>query len=231
VVVETANPATVSNAPAVSLAATDGATCSDPTEVVTAAGLSLPNAKVISPNLHQNIFVSPSANGSTTSNNASVLVVELTNAQIAQVAQENNVEPSFGSCLVGINPNPNANSPFSFTPLNAGASITLTPPSGSPIALPLQSPGYYQSASGSTPFPSGCWNLTNGSGGADIGALSFNFPVPPQVIWTNQAATPMATSISRALRRPPRRRAGSITSASSAPRRHRRGVSPSRARF
>ena len=197
VAVETANPATVSNAPTISLAAADGTTCSDPTEIITAAGLSLPNAKAISPNLHQNIFVSPNANGSTTtstSNDASVLVVELTNAQIAQIAQENNVEPSFGSCSVGINPNPNANSPFSFTPLNAGASITLTPPAGeAPLRCRCRARGTINRRVVQRRFRAGSWKLTNGTGGADIGALSFNFPVPAQVTWTNQAATLGAT--------------------------------------
>jgi uncharacterized protein (TIGR03437 family) len=196
VVVQTANPVLVSNGPTISLAPIDGSSCSDATDVVTAAGLSLASAKVFSFNLNQNIFVSPNGNGTTTSstsNHAQVLTLELTNAQINQIAQTNNVEPSFGSCSVNVNANPSANGPFNPTFLDAGASVTLTPPSGNPIVLPPQLPGDYKSAMGATPFPSGTWNVTNGKGGADVGALNVNIPVPVQITWTNQAATVGAT--------------------------------------
>jgi uncharacterized protein (TIGR03437 family) len=194
VVVQTANPVLVSNGPTISLAAADGSTCSDPTAIVPATALSLPLAKILSFNLNQ--FVNPNGNGPNTpltSTYAEVFTIQVTNDEIRQIAQTNNVEPSFGSCSVGINANPSANGPFTATLLDAGPSVTLTPPSGQPIVVPPQVPGDYKTAKTSVMFPSGIWNLTNGKGGADVGALNINIPVPAQITWTNQAATVGAT--------------------------------------
>ena len=46
--------------------------------------------------------------------------------------------------------------------------------------------GQYKAKSGS-PIASGTWAFSDGSGGPDVGPLSFNFPVPPPVTWTNQS--------------------------------------------
>jgi hypothetical protein len=47
-----------------------------------------------------------------------------------------------------------------------------------------------------TAIPAGNWKFSN-TGGSDVSSLSFSFPVPAQVTWTNQAAL-ANTSISRA---------------------------------
>jgi hypothetical protein len=99
-----------------------------------------------------------------------------------------NAEPSFGSCYTGFSNNPGANGPNSATFLNAGTSVTLTPPSGTALTLTPQSVGGYASATSSTALPSGTWSFSNGTGGSGVGPLSFNFPVPQQVTWSNMAA-------------------------------------------
>ncbi|HML16954.1 MAG TPA: hypothetical protein VK419_08000 [Bryobacteraceae bacterium] len=193
VVVQTANGGTpvVSNAPTIALAATDGATCSDPTQFVPSSALSLNNAKVIYIATKENISVSINPNGSqtqTASSYAETLLFEQTQAQIAELAGSVNVEPSFGSCYVGITANPNGGSPPNATFLNAGSTITLTPPSGPALTLTSSSGGeLYQSSSSSQAIPSGTWSFSDGSGGPDVGPLSFNFPVPQPVTWSNQS--------------------------------------------
>jgi hypothetical protein len=72
--------------------------------------------------------------------------------------------------------------------LNAGTSITLTPPSGAELTLAAQSVGVYGSASSSTALASGTWSFSNRAGGPGLGPLSFTFPVPEQITWSNQAA-------------------------------------------
>ena len=76
------------------------------------------------------------------------------------------------------------------TPLNAGPAVTLTPPSGAALTLNATSPagGQYKSGRSGLTLPSGTWAFSDGAGGPDVGPLSFNFPVPPPVSWTNQSA-------------------------------------------
>jgi len=195
VVVQTANGATVieSNGPVIALSATDGGTCSDPTTVVSSSDLNLSSAKVFYVQTEQNTSVNLSANGNATTStddSAQVIFLQGTQAQIANIAAQNNVEPSFGSCYVGINANPQANGPLDFTLLNAGPTITLTPPSGPPYNLGVQqgaAPGIYGGGLGTAALPGGTWMFSNGSGGPDVGPLSFNFPVPQPVTWSNQS--------------------------------------------
>ena len=69
IVVETMNGNTpvVSNGPTIALAATDGATCSDPTQFVPASDLSLSSAKVAYVGVQQNVSVNFNPNGTSTS--------------------------------------------------------------------------------------------------------------------------------------------------------------------
>lgn len=202
IVVETMNGATpfVSNGPTIALAATDGATCSDPTAYIPTADLSLASAKVLFLQTQEGVNVNPGPNGTSTTqtfDQAFALLFSATQAQVAALAPQVNTEPSFGSCYVGVvsatgsyGPNP------SFTPLNAGNTITLTPPTGAAISLTAQS-GQYQSAEGSTAIPGGTWSFSNGSGGPDVGSLSFKFPVPLPVTWSNQNAL-LGSTVNRA---------------------------------
>jgi uncharacterized protein (TIGR03437 family) len=191
IVVQTATPVVVSNGPTIALADTDGVTCSDPTQVFTSSLLSKNSSKVMFISLNQSASVSLPANGTattTTTSQASAQFFQATQAQLAAAAPGANSQPSFGSCYTGFSKNPGANGPFSPTFLNAGTSITLTPPSGAELTLAAQSVGVYGSASSSTALASGTWSFSNGAGGPGLGPLSFTFPVPEQITWSNQAA-------------------------------------------
>jgi hypothetical protein len=182
----------VSNGPAISLAATDGATCEDPTQRFPPAITESKNSvKALAIGPMQNVSVKLNADGSTTTTTASgaqALISQFSPAQVAADATNftgANYVPSLGSCYTGFSSNPAANGNLSSTPLNVGSTITLTPPSGSPLTLTPGGIGY-ASNSTSTTLPSGTWMFSNGAGGPDIGPLSFNFTVPAQVNWTNQ---------------------------------------------
>jgi uncharacterized protein (TIGR03437 family) len=188
--VQTSTPLVVSNGPVISLAATDGATCSDPNQKVPSSYLSKSSVKAMFMGLQQNSFICPPGANctSSTTSQAGAEFFQFTPAQLASIAQSANAEPSFGSCYTGINANPGGNGPNPGTFLNAGTSVTLTPPSGNPLILASQALGVYGSAKSSTAIPSGTWSLSNGAGGSDIGPLNFSFPVPQQVTWTNTGA-------------------------------------------
>ena len=197
IVVQTSNNGTpiVSNAPTIALSGTDGGTCSDPTQLV----LSSPTAngvKVLSVGLQQFINITTYAGppDAVISGKARVDVLQLTQSQIVAVAPEQNVAPSFGTCYVGINPDPNANDPFMPTGLDAGPTIILNPPSGPAVAASENGTGFYRKDLGTGglalgagfTLPSGTWNVSNGAGGADVGPLSFRLPVPQPITWTNR---------------------------------------------
>lgn len=204
IVVQTSNGGTpvVSNAPTISLSDTDGGTCSDPLQQLPFSALNVSSAKILVVDLRQSINITGNAGGppsGTISGRAEVDMFQVNQAQIAAVMPEANVAPSFGTCNVGINPDPNANGPFNPAPLNGGSTITLTPPSGSAISVTDQNnvPGFYQADLGKTNLApgagftllNGIWNFSNGTGGPDIGPLSFNFPVPEPVVWMNRGST------------------------------------------
>jgi uncharacterized protein (TIGR03437 family) len=193
IVVQTATPVVVSNGPVIALAATDGATCSDPTQRIPSSLInSTSSAKVMLLGLKQNVSVSPNSNGTTTTTTdvqAMAYFFQVTPAQLAASGGSltaTNAAPSFGSCYTGFS-NSQGQGPFPGTFVNAGASLTLTPPSGQALTLTSQSLGVYASASSSTAPPSGTWSFSNGAGGSDVGPLSFTFPVPQQVTWSQAA--------------------------------------------
>lgn len=194
IVVETTNGTTpvVSNGPTIALAATDGATCSDPTQTIPSSVLSNSSSKVMVISLQQQVFNCPPGDNctTTTTSNASVDFFRATQAQLAGLLPGVNAEPSFGTCyttIIATNSGGGGGNGPPGTLLDAGTSVTLTPPSGKALTLAAQAPGAYQSDNSSTTLSSGAWSLSNGAGGADIGSLSFNFTVPQQVAWTNQA--------------------------------------------
>lgn len=199
IVVQTTNGTTpvVSNGPAIALAATDGATCTDSTQPfppsVISALISKGGGKFMYFGIQQSNSVSVNASGAATSSiqsGAGANIAQITAAQVTAALPtltSANAEPSFGSCYTAF-ANNQSNGPLNSTPLNAGASITLTPPSGKALTLTPQSVGVYQSAGGSTSLPGGIWSFSNGAGGPGVGPLTFNFPVPQPITWTNQAA-------------------------------------------
>ena len=210
VVVQTSNGGTpvVSNAPTIALAVTDGATCSDPTQSITSSDLNLSSAKVLYLQTSGTINITGNAGGppsGTVSGGAEVDLFQLTQAQIAALAPTSNVQPSFGSCYVGINGNLGGGG-LDATLLNAGPSITLTPASATAVTLTDQKsgPGVYEANFGTvalTPggtftVPSGTWSFSDGTGGPDVGPVSFNFPVPQPISWNNRGSL-ISSNISR----------------------------------
>jgi len=199
VIVETMNGSTpvVSNGPTISIAATDGATCSDPTEAFPYSITSKTSAKVMYINVSQTAQVSGS-NQTTTSSSATGLFFSVNQSQLAAFAasslQSIDYQPSYGSCYVGFNSNPTANGGLSgVTILNAGAALTLTPPSGPAVVLASQTGGTYGSATGTTALPSGSWMFSNGTGGSGVGPLNFTFNMPQQIVWTNRSSVANST--------------------------------------
>ena len=190
IVVQTTSGTTqlVSNAPVIALAASDGATCSDSTQYIPASYLSRSSTKLFTLGVGQSVAISPNSNGTVTttvSSGAKALFGQFTQAQLAATAASVNGEPSFGSCYTAFLSTSNNGGQISATPLSAGASVILIPPSGN--ALTLAGSGQYKSAAGSTVLPSGTWSFTDGAGGPDIGPLNFSFNVPQQITWSNQA--------------------------------------------
>jgi hypothetical protein len=189
VVVQTATPATVSNSPTIALAATDGATCSDPTRSLPPYFFNKGGLKVMTLGIGQNETVTLNTDGTIThltTSGATVQLLQLTQALTPATTQGLNVAPSLGTCTTGplndgIDDLPAAN-------LNGGTSFTLTPPSGTALTLSSQYPPGYWSGNSSTKLPSGTWIFSNGLGGSDVGPEQFSFLVPPQVTWSNAAA-------------------------------------------
>jgi uncharacterized protein (TIGR03437 family) len=202
IVVQTTSPqAVTSNAPTIAIAAADGATCSDPTQTIPTSYLSKSSVKAVYAALQQSSAVSypNGAAKTTTTASAAAGFFQFSQAQLAVAASGISV-PSLGTCLTGTVPGSGSGSSApAATYLNAGTAVTLTPPSGAPIILPSASAGsgvLYQNGSLSAAIPSGNWTFSN-TGGPDVSPLSFPFPVPAQVTWTNQAAL-TNTTIARA---------------------------------
>jgi uncharacterized protein (TIGR03437 family) len=197
VIVQTSTPATVSNAPTMAIAATDGAPCSDPTQTIPTSSLSLSSATVVFVNLEQNAALSVSGTppntmtSTTTTASATAGFLQFSNAQMTSQFSSINAEPSLGSCLTGTVAGPGGGGGPMATFLDGGSTVTLTPPSGPAIAMPSVGTGVYQNMNLTT-IPSGMYNFSNGAGGASVGPLNFNFPVASQVIWTNEIAVATA---------------------------------------
>jgi uncharacterized protein (TIGR03437 family) len=194
-----------SNSPTISLAASDGLPCSDPTQIIPTSYLSRNSVKVAYAKLKQgaNLNVSPGnppSTSTTTSAKASAAFFQFSQAQLMSQFSSANTEPTLGTCLTGIVPGSGSNSgaPIA-TYLNGGTTVTLTPPSGPALMLPMESQGgeiIYQDQNLTPPIPSGTWGFSN-SGGADVSPLNFNFPVAAQVTWTNEVALATGNAIPR----------------------------------
>ncbi|MGD1069665.1 MAG: hypothetical protein ABSB15_05950 [Bryobacteraceae bacterium] len=209
IVVQTTAPtATVSNGPTIALASTDGAPCSDPTQYVPESYLSKSSTQTVYVGVKQtnslNGFTGAGNNPSVNSNfKASAGFFQFTQAQLATATSSLNTEPTLGSCLTGTVAGSGSGGGLPVaTYLNGGASVTLTPPSGAPIVLPSQSSGselIYQSTN-LIAVPSGTWGFSDGMGatGANsVGPVSFNFPVPASINWTNETNLASGVPIDR----------------------------------
>lgn len=203
IIVQTTSPAsTTSNGPTMSLASADGVACSDPTQIIPESYLTKSGLKTVYASLTQQALVT-FPNGvatTTTSASATAAFFQFSQTQLAAAAGSANAEPSLGSCLTGIvtGSGGSAGAPMA-TYLNGGTSVTLSAPSGTSVMLAsANTPAgiVYQNNNVTTAIPGGNWNFSN-SGGSDVSALSFGFPLPAPVSWTNQAAL-TSTSIPRA---------------------------------
>jgi uncharacterized protein (TIGR03437 family) len=190
IVVQTATPVAVSNGPTIALAATDGATCSDPTQNLPPSVFNRSGVKTIFIALGQNVSSRTNSDGTattTTTSGASAKFLQFTQANPGPLTDDANLVPSLGTCYSGFSTGQGGYDSDPATDLNAGTSVTLTPPSGNALTLPVQYTGFFASPNTSGALPSGTWSFSNGAGGPDIGPLSFTFPVPQPVTWSNQA--------------------------------------------
>ena len=79
------------------------------------------------------------------------------------------------------------------TPLDAGKSLSLVPPNGSPIIMTSLAAGSYEGTLSA--LPAGTYRFSNGSGGADVGPFTLTETLSPPLVWTNQNIA--ATTINR----------------------------------
>lgn len=191
-----------SNSPAISLATRDGIACSDPTQIIPTSALSKSSFKVADVGLEESAMLSYSGNPPTSSTSTSFKAkagfIQFSQAQVASQLTGINTEPTLGSCVTGTfagSSSPGGGSPVG-TYLDAGASVTLTPPAGSPLVIPAVQTGAYQTSNPTT-IPSGTWNFSNGAGGVDVGPITFTFPIPAQVTWTNEISLSAGPPIDR----------------------------------
>ncbi len=202
IIVQTTTPtATVSNGPTMSLASTDGATCADPAQVVPNAFLSKSSVKAAIVNIVKNTSLNVTATGTstTTQQSATSFLAQFSQAQITSQAPGLNAEPTFGSCLTEVVAGTGGSNPPAAKYLDGGTSVTLTPPSAPAVVLPELSSGsliIYQNKGFATAIPSGTWSFSN-SGGSDVGALNFAFPVAAPVTWTNEVQISTGPAIDR----------------------------------
>jgi len=203
IIVETSNLGVpiVSNGPDTAMSATHHTPCTDPVDAFPPALLaSTENSNVLSVSLTENQSYVPSTPGAAppttpaVTDTYQVLATQFTPTTLFDL-QFLLVEATQGqgNCLPGFVP---ASVPSLGLPpgvyLDAGKSITLTPPSGAPFMLPEASPGVYLGKD-SAGFPAGTWSLS-APGGTGAGPLNFQFPIPQPVSWTNRASV-MSTPI------------------------------------
>jgi uncharacterized protein (TIGR03437 family) len=203
IVVQTTNAGVpiVSNAPATALAATDHTPCVDPVNAFPAQILSLPiSSTILGISLMENQSFLPTP-GSTQlpttpaiTDTYQILASQFTPTQFLGLSL-NLAESTEGSCFAGFVPNvatPAALPPATY--LDIGTSITLTPPSGSPLILPATAAGVFLGKD-SLGVPFGAWGFSS-PGGANVGPLNFQFPIAQPITWTNQASL-MTTPVTR----------------------------------
>jgi hypothetical protein len=196
----------ISNGPTISIGASDGALCSDSAAPFPLSLLkeTQSNANIVAVGVQQQTSVIVGTDGKTTTTvttGASAFTLGISQAQLATIPlsflQSADYQPTLGSCYFGFSAT-QGNGPFPpSTPLNLGTTVTLTPPSGTPIAMTSPAAGTYSTtANGTTALPSGTWTVSNGAGAGSIAPFDFTFQMPQQIVWTNQSAL-SASTVSR----------------------------------
>jgi uncharacterized protein (TIGR03437 family) len=148
--------------------------------------------------------------GNTVSTNVSAGTGIFEKYTVAQLTSSGSpfAQPSIGSCTVStsvttssVSGSPSGPPPagpvITGTGLDAGTAITITPPQGSASNLTTSAQsgkGFYSGNLSS--IPTGAYTISNGAGGADVGAFSAKINVSGALQWANQA-TVTATPIDR----------------------------------
>jgi hypothetical protein len=162
IVVQTSTPVAVSNGPTISLAATDGATCSDATQDLPPSVFNRSGLKAIFVALIQNVTTGANADGTattTTQTGASARFLQFNQANPGPLTDDANLAPGLGTCYSGFSNRAGGLDTYPGTQLNAGTSVTLTSTSGNAITLPVQYTGFYASPHASIALPSGPWTF------------------------------------------------------------------------
>jgi uncharacterized protein (TIGR03437 family) len=185
----TGSNATVTNAPTIALASSDGATCTDPTQTIPQSAIpgllsKTTPARVLAIQLTQQTDYSSGNPTTTASEQATFGTLSPALLSSALANANSTPAPSIGTCYTQVQ-NTSSSGGGGTMPdgyLDAGKTVTLTPAQGTPTILSATSTGVY--AANVSSIPSGTYQFTN-AGGADVGALSFSFS-NPQVTWTNR---------------------------------------------
>jgi uncharacterized protein (TIGR03437 family) len=148
------------------------------------------------------IAVAGITGGTTTTGFGSAVFEKYTAAQLTGNVSPF-ASPSINSCTVSVSVTKNSTSTPTQTPtvvatgLDAGAAISVTPPSGTVISLTnslTTTKGDYFATFSS--LAAGSYKISNGTGGADVGAFSTSLNVPAALTWTNQTSVE-ASAINR----------------------------------
>jgi uncharacterized protein (TIGR03437 family) len=104
-----------------------------------------------------------------------------------------NAAPSIGNCLAYeiLNDALTFTDPIQAAPLHAGEQLVLTGPNGNKTVDAFSTGIYEATLATSSPFfiSPGNYTVTNGSGGSDVPAFTWNLTLPPSVVPTNLPAS------------------------------------------
>ena len=111
--------------------------------------------------------------------------LNLTKAQLPSVLKRFTPLVSAGSCALYFTPAGTEAAIPVDSGIDAGSTVTLTPPGGAPIVMTAQKPGIYsQPYTTAKLLPLGAWGAAN-SGGSAVPSFRINMAVPQKVAWFN----------------------------------------------
>jgi uncharacterized protein (TIGR03437 family) len=189
------SPVTVSNGTTIPIAA-NGGLCSDANGVPASTWqplLSLSGGANIAimglSELSTTTYSNGKANPTTTGTGVTATFMNYTQAQLqAQYSTIGAPAASSGSCVVAVTLVQSAAPTQNSTGLDAGLSVSFNSFTGTALQLAKIATGSYLTT-GSTFFPAGNYNFTDGAGGTGVGPIgSIAFSVPAFATWTNQTA-------------------------------------------